>query len=327
MLAASFGLGLSILVIDLSIFVFPPTSSVLNALSVVGSVIMSAGFLLVMWSRLHVVMVHHRRFLRALLVFIIVMAVCIHTPEIAAAVLRSTSHQEGPRLSKIVSYLQMYVPNMCSKGLPPNNRPSTFLVEDLFMVVLYIYYLRRYAKDVPAHTPAEARRAIDSTFRALLVFCAALVIDKIVLTALLISEMILLRTLVLTVIYPIVISLEFLFIKSTIKLSALKAEVLSRGNLWMYDEGEPGPPEDATSSQHSKEKATCCATRSNVVFPEANLSPNASESDETIFARPSPEMDDALGGLAAYKAQSQSTMHKGGLEDLERQYLGKTTSS
>ena len=109
MLAASFGLGLSILTISLSTFVLPPSSRLLNAMSVIGSVIMSAGFLLVMWSRLHVVMTapSHARLLKMILLGIITLAICIHTPELAAAVLRSKGHESAPLLSRIVSYLQM----------------------------------------------------------------------------------------------------------------------------------------------------------------------------------------------------------------------------
>ena len=109
MLAASLGLALSLLTITLSLFVLPPSSQTLNALSVIGSVIMSAGFLLVMWSRLHVVMpaARYGRLLRGILVGIVTLAVCVHAPEMAAAVLRSKGREGAVRLGKIVSWLQM----------------------------------------------------------------------------------------------------------------------------------------------------------------------------------------------------------------------------
>jgi hypothetical protein len=271
---------------------------------------MTTGFMLVMWSRLHIVMPpNQHRLLRLLLVVIVVVVIGIFTPEIAAAVLKTTGRGEmGARLGKIGVFLQMYT---CS---------ATYVV----LVGCYIYFLRRYAKDIPTHTPPEARKAIANTYRVLLVFSAVLVIDKVVLTILLALDLMLARLTALAVLFPVVLSFEFVFIRELVRLSKVKSDLLARGNMSMslgqaFESRRRSRAEavgDRKDQFCDEKQGTTCNLGQPLESPE-------SDEITSVCGESSLGSRDTLGEAAKRKSQVQVAVHKDSLEDLEKQYLGK----
>jgi hypothetical protein len=311
--AACFGLFLSLLALDLSVFVLPPDHPALNTLHVFGSIVMTTGFMLVMWSRLHIVMPpNQRRLLRLLLVVIVVVVIGIFTPEIAAAVLKTTGRgQTGARLGKIGVFLQMYT---CS---------ATYVV----LVGCYIYFLRRYAKDIPTYTPPEARKAIANTYRVLLVFSAVLVIDKVVLTILLALDLMLVRLTALAVLFPVVLSFEFVFIRELVRLSKVKSDLLARGNMSMSLGQAFESRRRSRVEEVGDKKEEFCDEKKGTMACNLGEPSKSLESDEItcISEDQSLESRESLSEASKGKSQVEDTVHRDSIDDLERQYLGKTS--
>ena len=174
------------------------------------------------------------------------------------------------------------------------------------MVALYIHHLRLYTLSLPAHTPPQSRTTIQRTYHTLLLFCVALLIDKIVLTTLLGTGLLLARTTVMSLMYPAVISLEFLFIRQTVKLAQAKSEVLRAGNLWMFE------------GQHKADIEVGAASS-----PAEGTSPCVSE--DTVVQVSADSSKEVLSRMIVSKVRTSSDVSGSvdSIETLERQYLGK----
>lgn len=310
MLAASFGLALLVLSINLSIFLLPPSSGVLNALSTFGAFVMTAGYMLVMWSRLHIVMPPGKKRLSdALLIMIIVANIGIFTPETAGAVLRSTGHASmGMTLGKVGLYLQMYA---CAAA-------------NFLLVGCYIYFLHQYAKHLPPYAPIEIHYAVKRTYTVLIAVSVALIIDKIVLTILLIMNLMLVRMVAMAVMLPICLSLELVFIRELVHLSKAKSNLLAKGNVCLSfgsgSESSDGQPPGRTSEPRDDSDFTR-DDQSGVLTCDlgessAGAGPHRSETGAS-------RSEEKNTGMTDHKARAQIIVHHDSLEDLERQYLGK----
>ena len=124
----------------------------------------------------------------------------------------------------------------------------------------------------------------------------------------------------MSVMYPCVIALEFAFVKGTVRLAALKRGVLEGGNLWVIDE------EKRRGGVSTDKEEICDKGKETAMVRETCGLPSPASSDDTIVAH-------CPGGPASkgtgdepwkMKDESMVVTRQSSLNDLERQYLGRT---
>ena len=166
----------------------------------------------------------------------------------------------------------------------------------------------------------------------LLIFSTALVAHKVMLAVVLARDMMLLRMTLVTVTFPGVLSLEFVFIRELVGLAKMKSELLRRGNLCLSLGGyglESAGKKDVESDGESMDRpdsgksiVSSCSTD---VQPEGCESP--SDSSSFGFGKDkSTVCEEGINEVAPpQKAATQILNHKDSLEDLEKRYLGRSS--
>jgi hypothetical protein len=110
------------------------------------------------------------------------------------------------------------------------------------MICLYIYFFRcNWMADLSS-TPTHIRRFMVATYYQLIVFCAIIIVSKSALYYMLVKDLLLLRSTVMSITYSMMLVFELSILDRILKISKLRVRHLREGNLWMdfRSEGQNG---------------------------------------------------------------------------------------
>jgi hypothetical protein len=106
-----------------------------------------------------------------------------------------------------------------------------FVVEDIFLEVLYIYHFWRYLQDVPAFIGATTQKHMKRTFYLLLMASLVVVVCDLAGLILLYMKILLLRYSILGLLYGIKLNTEFFVLNRLVETVKMKDDILRRGNM------------------------------------------------------------------------------------------------
>jgi hypothetical protein len=200
-------------------WIIQPSTATILVLNIFGSVPLITGFAFVLYFRLHLVLpesANRRWKLRGLLIMIILNAVLFSLPSIVVTLLGGLdgSVLTSYRMYKIVIYFEI-----------------AFVVEDIFLEILYIYHFWQYLHDVPTYIGATAQKHMKRTFYLLLTASLIVVVCDLLGLILLYLKILLLRYTVLGMLYGIKLNTEFFVLKRLVETVKTKDDILRRGNM------------------------------------------------------------------------------------------------
>jgi hypothetical protein len=206
-----------------------------------------------------------------------------------------------------------------------------FVIEDIFLEILYIYHFWQYLQDVPAHVGVVFWKRNSRTFYLLLIASLIVILCDIVGLILLFLKIFLLRYSVIGLLYGIKMHTEVLILNRLVDTINLKNEVLRRGNISdgaaadgttanSTGDGIAARFPDAQSAlegQYLELKPVQVATAIDLVEP---LQYGADvDIIQNVSSRP---CEQSLGGGTSGNVNWDYS--HAGIDDLERQYLGRS---
>jgi hypothetical protein len=200
-------------------WVTKPNTALGLVLNIIGSVPLITGFAFVLYSRLHFVLplsTKRRWKLRGLLIMIIVNAVLFSLPSIVATLL---GHVDGSilvsyRMYKVVVYFEI-----------------AFVLEDIILEILYLFYFWQYLRDVPAYVDQTAQKHMKRTFHLLLKASLVVLVCDLLGLVLFYMKILLLKYVILGILYGIKLNTEFFVLNRLVEMVKMKDEILKRGNM------------------------------------------------------------------------------------------------
>jgi hypothetical protein len=223
-MAASIGLVGKVVAINLALFVLKTSNEGLLTLNITSTILILCGFTFTLYSRLHLLMQPGQtkvRFLRGLLITIIITAIAWNIPPVVGTIL--TLHGYPVLGSKIYQH-SLYI-------------DFGYSAQDILMSLMYIHFCRTYVAEVPAYaTESEARR-IRSIFWQLVVASLVVIISDAATLVLVVKKMLLARYTFTSLLFALKLKVEFLVLTRLVDVSTVKQQIMARGNInvWGQD--------------------------------------------------------------------------------------------
>ena len=261
---------ITLAVIDIVINILKPFGSdAMNSLEFVATCLITTGFSMVLYSRLHTI-AQGKRFtiLRFLLAAIIVVAVGSRIPQVVLITIINNANRTTPFLTTLSNKIWY--------------TDCAYTILDLFLSLTYIWWFYSYLDDLPSNLRStfEAQRR---KMMAWLVTCFTVDLALVVLQFVIIARQYrLLLTIYWTTAYAIKLKLEFAVLNRLSKVTEAKRKVLAEGN-WAH-----GLEAAATKSSADDPKGSRAPTMSSM---ESSTVPQASRGKDHINVSVTDELE------------------------------------